>query len=208
MLNFFKLIFGDTVLKINSFVIKVILVLKGIKVGKNFYISGVPKLKIKSKLPNITIGDNVKILGNIDLRTRENGKIFFKNDTLIEEDCRFVSARDGVIEIGQGTKVCADCIINGGEDIIIGKNCIIGKNTSINSNSHSMLKKETILNQGFDLKPVIIGDDCWTGINSVITYGVTLEKGTVIGANSLINKDTEEYSINVGLPAKKIRNRE
>tara|TARA_B100001057_G_scaffold500879_2_gene618494 strand:- start:3514 stop:4140 length:627 start_codon:yes stop_codon:yes gene_type:complete len=208
MLNFFKLIFGDSVLKINSFVIKVILVLKGIKVGKNFYISGVPKLKIKSKLPNITIGDNVKILGNIDLRTRENGKIFFKNDTLIEEDCRFVSARDGVIEIGQGTKVCADCIINGGEDIIIGKNCIIGKNTSINSNSHSMLKKETILNQGFDLKPVIIGDDCWTGINSVITYGVTLKKGTVIGANSLINKDTEEYSINVGLPAKKIRNRE
>ena len=208
MLNFFKLIFGDSVLKINSFVIKAILVLKGIKVGKNFYISGVPKLKIKSKLPNITIGDNVKILGNIDLRTRENGKIFFKNDTLIEEDCRFVSARDGVIEIGQGTKVCADCIINGGEDIIIGKNCIIGKNTSINSNSHSMLKKETILNQGFDLKPVIIGDDCWTGINSVITYGVTLKKGTVIGANSLINKDTEEYSINVGLPAKKIRNRE
>lgn len=208
MLNFFKLIFGDSVLKINSFVIKAILVLKGIKVGKNFYISGVPKLKIKSKLPNITIGDNVKILGNIDLRTRENGKIFFKNDTLIEEDCRFVSARDGVIEIGQGTKVCADCIINGGEDIIIGKNCIIGKNTSINSNSHSMLKKETILNQGFDLKPVIIGDDCWTGINSVITYGVTLKKGSVIGANSLINKDTEEYSINVGLPAKKIRNRE
>ena len=208
MLNFFKLIFGDSILKINSFVIKAILVLKGIKVGKNFYISGVPKLKIKSKLPNITIGDNVKILGNIDLRTRENGKIFFKNDTLIEEDCRFVSARDGVIEIGQGTKVCADCIINGGEDIIIGKNCIIGKNTSINSNSHSMLKKETILNQGFDLKPVIIGDDCWTGINSVITYGVTLKKGTVIGANSLINKDTEEYSINVGLPAKKIRNRE
>ena len=208
MLNFFKLIFGDSISKINSFVIKAILVLKGIKVGKNFYISGVPKLKIKSKLPNITIGDNVKILGNIDLRTRENGKIFFKNDTLIEEDCRFVSARDGVIEIGQGTKVCADCIINGGEDIIIGKNCIIGKNTSINSNSHSMLKKETILNQGFDLKPVIIGDDCWTGINSVITYGVTLKKGSVIGANSLINKDTEEYSINVGLPAKKIRNRE
>ena len=30
-----------------------------------------------------------------------------------------------------------------------------------------MLKKETILNQGFDLKPVIIGDDCWTGINSL-----------------------------------------
>ena len=67
-----------------------------------------------------------------------------------------------------------------------------------------MLKKETILNQGFDLKPVIIGDPCWTGINSVITYGVTLKKGTVIGENSLINKDTEEYSINVGLPAKKL----
>ena len=51
MLNFFKLIFGDSVLKINSFVIKAILVLKGIKVGKNFYISGVPKLKLNQNYP-------------------------------------------------------------------------------------------------------------------------------------------------------------
>ena len=63
------------------------------------------------------------------------------------------------------------------------------------------------MSQGFDHKKVIIEDDCWTGINSVITQGVTIKKGSIIGANSVVNKSTEEYSINVGAPSIKIKNR-
>ena len=50
---------------------------------------------------------------------------------------------------------------------------------------------------------MIIEDDCWTGINSVITKGVRL-KGSIIGANSVVTKDTEENSINVGSPSIKL----
>ncbi len=37
--------------------------------------------------------------------------------------------------------------------------------------------------------------------------GVTLAKGTVIGANAVVTKDTEEYAIFAGVPARKIGDR-
>jgi len=208
MINFFNIIFGDIIIIINSYIIKILLKLKGIKVGKNFYISGVPKLKLNSTASNISIGNNVKILGDIDLRIRENGKISFHDNVTIEENCRFVSARDGLISIGENTKILSYTTINGGSDVLIGKNCLIGKNTSINSNSHLISKKMEIVNQGYNIAPVVIEDDCWTGINSVITMGVIIKKGSIVGANSLVNKSTDEYSINVGLPSTKKKFRE
>ena len=45
----------------NSSLIKIILLLRGIEVGKNFYIQGIPFLKIRGFAKNIKIGDNVII---------------------------------------------------------------------------------------------------------------------------------------------------
>ena len=208
MKKFLQLLFGNHIFSINSLIIKFILILKGIKVGKNFYITGTPYLKIRGIPSNIKIGNNVKIYGDIDLRNRENGKIFLRDNVTIEDNCRIVSAREGLISIDEGSIICAYSIINGGHDVSIGKNCIIGRNTSINSNSHITKKNQNIRDQGFDLSPVTIEDDCWTGINSVITKGVRLKKGSIIGANSVVTKDTEENSINVGSPSIKIKFRD
>lgn len=48
------------------------------------------------------------------------------------------------------------------------------------------------------------------GVNCSIMPGVTLAEGSILGANSLLTKDTEPWMIYVGSPAKavKIRNRE
>ena len=58
--------------------------------------------------------------------------------------------------------------------------------------------------QGFIHKDVIIGDDCWFGVNVAVNKGVKILKGSIIGAFSLVTNDTESNSINVGIPAKKI----
>jgi acetyltransferase-like isoleucine patch superfamily enzyme len=48
------------------------------------------------------------------------------------------------------------------------------------------------------------------GVNCSIMPGVTLAEGSILGANSLLTKDTEPWTIYVGSPAKpvKIRNKE
>ena len=44
-------------------------------------------------------------------------------------------------------------------------------------------------------KPIIIEEDVWIGINSVVLPGVTIRKGTIIGANSVVTKSTGEYEV-------------
>lgn len=193
--------------RLHSKFIKIVLRLYGIRVGHNFYIEGTPKLKIRGFSNNIRIGNNVRILGDIDLRNRENGRIIIHDDVMIEGDCRFVSARDGVVEIGQGSVVTAYAIINGGADVIVGQNVILGPRVSINANEHIFRRDAPVMSQGFIHAPVYIEDDCWIASNVCITKGVRLGKGSVIGSNAVVLRDTEPYSINAGVPSQKIGER-
>ena len=46
------------------------------------------------------------------------------------------------------------------------------------------------------------------GVNCSIMPGVTLAEGSILGANSLLTKDTEPWTIYVGSPAKPVKVRE
>ena len=45
------------------------------------------------------------------------------------------------------------------------------------------------------------------GANTVVMPNVTIKEGAVSGSMSLINKDLEPWTINVGVPCKKIKER-
>ena len=104
-----------------SYIIKLILKLYGIDVGKRFYIEGTPQIKIKGKASNISLGNNISIFGSIDLRNRENGKIIIEDNVKLDNNVRLVAARDGIIKIGQDSSIGPHTIINGGGNVIIGK---------------------------------------------------------------------------------------
>jgi len=52
---------------------------------------------------------------------------------------------------------------------------------------------------------VIISDYVWIGANVFISPGVKIGNNSVIGANSVVTKDVEKFSIMGGVPAKLIR---
>lgn len=54
-------------------------------------------------------------------------------------------------------------------------------------------------------KPVIIEDDVWLGEFVSVLPGVTIGKGTIVGANSVVSKSLPSYVIAVGTPAKPIK---
>ena len=54
---------------------------------------------------------------------------------------------------------------------------------------------------------VEIGNDVWVGMNALILPGISIGDGAVIGAESVVTKDVEPYSIVAGNPAKLIRKR-
>ncbi|MGL1862863.1 MAG: acyltransferase [Pseudodesulfovibrio sp.] len=207
MFNWLAFLTNGIYWKVHSFWVRLVLRAYGIRCGSNFHIRGIPLLKVRGEAANIVIGDNVQILGDIDLRNRENGKIVIHDNVTIEGGCRFVAAREATISVDEYSAVTTGALINAGADITIGKNCIIGTYASINSSEHAFERNTIIREQGYVHEAVELKDDCWLGTKVCITKGVVLGEGTIVGAGSIVTKSTDEYGIYVGAPAKKIGER-
>lgn len=112
------------------------------------------------------------------------------------------------ISVGKNWGVNSGTYINGKGGIIIGDNVLIGSNVTISSGKHPIDGIEPPIFQRPTLPmKIVIEDDVWIGGGAVIMPGIVLKKGTVVGANAVVTKDTEEYSVVVGVPAKCIRYR-
>ena len=65
-----------------------------------------------------------------------------------------------------------------------------------------------ICKQGNSLpKPVIIEDDVWIGARVIILPGVTVKRGCIIGAGTVLTKTFPEYSIIAGNPGRVVKRR-
>ena len=63
------------------------------------------------------------------------------------------------------------------------------------------LEEEKINEQGLNTQ-IIIGDDVWLGKGVTVLPGVKIGKGSVIGTNSLVNKNIPSYKVAAGNPIK------
>lgn len=86
--------------------------------------------------------------------------------------------------------------------INIGKGTYIAPHVGIITANHDPSNLEKYL----DGKDVIIGKNCWIGMNSVILPGVELGDHTVVGAGLVVTKSFPEGNVIVaGNPAKIIK---
>lgn len=101
---------------------------------------------------------------------------------------------------GEGTFVNHGCYFMDGGGIEIGKNVFIGPFCGFYTASHPM--KRAKRNQGLERAlPIVIGDDCWIGANASILQGVTIGRGCVIAAGSVVTRDIPDNCLVAGVPA-------
>lgn len=107
----------------------------------------------------------------------------------------------------------------------VGKFCSIASNTRINALEHpvervtqhkiSYRPNEFFRFLGVDqqfrtrraTKRVRIGHDVWIGHGAVVMPGVSIGNGAVVGANAVVTRAVEPYTIVGGVPARQIRRR-
>ena len=95
-----------------------------------------------------------------------------------------------------------NCYYQAGNPIVIGKNTMWGPSVGFVAANHS---KNNLLEWSTSKIGVEIGDNCWIGMQSVISQGTHISSRTIVGANSFVNKKFDEIGILIaGSPAYKI----
>lgn len=114
----------------------------------------------------------------------------------------------GKIEIGDNCYINPYCILYGHGGLKIGNNVLIAAHCTIIPANHIYERIDIpITFQPETRKGIVIENDVWIGTGVKILDGVTIAQGSIIGAGSIVKKSTEPYSINVGIPSKKIKSR-
>jgi acetyltransferase-like isoleucine patch superfamily enzyme len=113
------------------------------------------------------------------------------------------------ISVGDNVFINHDCIIDATyAPVSIGNDVLIAYHVSlITSGHHFADTAQLIRTQGSSGQPIKIEDDVWIGAHVIILAGVTIGRGSVVAAGSVVTKDIEPYSVVGGVPAKLIKKR-
>ena len=125
----------------------------------------------------------------------------------------FLFDSGGSISIGKDCFIGPLSKIWSAGNIKIGDRVLIAHNVNIHDNiSHPIDARERhkefvdFIKSGIhshtDLKAknIIIEDDVWIGFNCIVLKGVTIGRGAIIGAGSVVTKDVAPWTVNVGNP--------
>lgn len=131
------------------------------------------------------------------------------------------------IKLGSYSYIGTDCILN---QVEVGRFSSIGDRVIVITGDHPTTQNVSTSPAFYSTKGVVgihfsidesfreyryvndncyvkIGNDVWIGSDVRIMHGVTIGDGAIVGTGSIITHDIEPYSINVGVPARKIKMR-
>ncbi len=112
------------------------------------------------------------------------------------------------LKVGNNSSIGPYAYIGCSGLIEIGDNVMMSPRVSIYAENHVFSDPDTpMITQGVKRSFVKIEDDCWIASNSVILAGVTIGRGSVVAAGSIVTKDVPPFSIVGGNPAKLLKSR-
>jgi acetyltransferase-like isoleucine patch superfamily enzyme len=125
-------------------------------------------------------------------------------------------AHGGAISIGDWCYVGENSRVWSADSVSIGNRVLISHNVNIHDTNghpndaelrHADFRNIATVghpkdNPGVTSSPIVIEDDVWIGFNTTILKGVTIGKGAIVGASSVVTRSIPPGVIVVGNPAK------
>lgn len=134
----------------------------------------------------------------------ENG--YTSDITDVTVDAPFICSYGYNIRLGKSVYIEFGCTILDSCAVTIKARTILSPGVSIYSATHPIDPRKRNGASGPEMaKPVLIEEDCWLGGNVIVLGGITIGKGSVVGAGSVVTRDVPPFTVVAGNPARVVR---
>jgi acetyltransferase-like isoleucine patch superfamily enzyme len=155
--------------------------------------------------PTLTLGRHVFVDRDVVIyHAGKTGRVDIGDSVHIYQGACLETGDGGVLTIGERTSVHAGCrLMAHGAAIVIGSRVALAPGCALYPYDHG-----TALGVPIDEQPItsrgaiVIGDEAWLGTGTIVLSGVTIGRGAVIGAGSVVTRDVPPDSIAAGNPAR------
>jgi acetyltransferase-like isoleucine patch superfamily enzyme len=159
----------------------------------------------------IAVGDNTFIDDNavLDAKGKDNDGLLIGKNVFIGQNT-ILSCKEGSIRLDDWCALSSNCSLLSESEIRIGKySYLAGQCYLVAGGNHGYERTDIpiMFQPSLDKGGIDIGEDVWLGASVTVLDGVTIGRGSVIGAGSLVIDSLPPYSIAVGVPAAKIKER-
>lgn len=118
-----------------------------------------------------------------------------------------IVSKEATCQIGDHVFVGKGVELNVLKSVRIGSHVLLAPGVFIIDHNHQIKAEKRIDQQDCVADEVVIENDVWIGANAIILPGVTVGRGSVVAAGSVVSKDVPEMSVVSGVPAKLLKAR-
>lgn len=139
--------------------------------------------------------------------------IWIGSHVMIDDSVLLSGGRSNLTKIGNYIHIACFSSIQGGEGVTMRDFTGLSPGCRLFSDSNDLVN-DNLLNptipaefRQFKSGHITLERFVTLGANCVVMPGVTIGEGATVGACSFVNKDLERWTVNVGIPAKPIKDR-
>lgn len=132
-----------------------------------------------------------------------DSRIELGDDVWLSRDCYLVAGPGMEITIGPKSYIGHRCLLYGHGGIRLGRDVLLANDVQLICGNHTFARRDIpIRAQPTEERPIIIDDNVWLGASSIVLGGVTVGRGSVVGAGAVVTHSLPPYSIARGVPAR------
>lgn len=121
----------------------------------------------------------------------------------IDDYCRLQVSRGARMSFGKGCYLNTNCRVVAVEDVEIGAHTMFGPNVCVFDHDHVFdaggVRRDLIS------APIVVGERCWLGANSLVTGGVSIADKICVGGGCVVTHPLVEPGVYVGAPSRLLR---
>lgn len=145
-------------------------------------------------------GKRLRVCGTVTVSKVKHARFIIGDNVILHRNTGFyLDSNEAVIEIGDHTFINRRSEIMCKKHVKIGRHCAISWDVSIMDTDYHQIEGTT------STKPTVIEDNVWIGNKAIILKGVTIGKGAIVAAGSVVTADVPAHTLVAGVPAKPIK---